>query len=58
MRIAALTIELLGHKGKLQFTQTTHSLVVTLPKEKVSDIACGLRITGRDFKAMSAAEGQ
>jgi alpha-L-fucosidase len=45
-------IELLGHKGRLQFTQTTESLVVSLPSEKVSDIACGLKVTGSELKAV------
>jgi alpha-L-fucosidase len=44
-------IELLGHKGRLQFTQTTESLVVAMPPEKVSDIACGLKITGSNLMA-------
>jgi alpha-L-fucosidase len=49
-------IQLLGHKGRLQFTQTTNSLVVTMPSEKVSDIACGLRIAGSHLKAMLTPE--
>ena len=49
-------VELLGHKGRLQFTQTTDALVVAMPSEKVSDIACGLRITGSDLKAVLTGE--
>jgi len=43
-------IELLGHKGKLKFTQTTDELVVELPDVKLSDLTCALRITGGNFK--------
>ncbi|MGA2866507.1 MAG: alpha-L-fucosidase [Verrucomicrobiota bacterium] len=49
-------IELLGHKGRLHFTQTAEALVVTLPAEKVSDIACGLKITGRNLKPSATTE--
>jgi len=49
-------IELLGHEGRLQFTQTTNSLLVAMPPQKVSDIACGLRITGSDLKAVLIPE--
>ena len=39
-------VELLGHRGKLQFTQTANGLVVTLPAVKPCDFACTLKITG------------
>jgi len=39
-------VELLGHKGKLKFTQTADGLCVTLPAPKRSDLAIALRITG------------
>jgi alpha-L-fucosidase len=43
-------VELLGHKGKLRFTQTAEGLAVELPNEKVSDLTCSLRITGANFR--------
>lgn len=43
-------IELLGHKGDLAFTQTAEGLVVNLPEQKLSAIACSLKITGRDLR--------
>jgi alpha-L-fucosidase len=43
-------VELLGHKGKLKFTQTADGLVVELPAEKLSDLTCSLKITGRNLK--------
>ncbi len=42
-------VELLGHRGKLKFSQTVDGLVVTLPAKPpgdVSDLSCALRITG------------
>src|ERR1035438_8591232 len=33
-------VELLGHKGKLQFTQTAEGLTVELPEQKLSDLTC------------------
>jgi alpha-L-fucosidase len=53
-------VELLGHKGKLPFTQTAKGLAVTLPAVKPCDFACALRITGTNFKPSgeaSAASG-
>ena len=47
-------VELLGHKGKLAFTQTPEGLRVTLPAQKPSEIACSLRITGSDLKPVAA----
>ena len=46
-------VELLGHKGKLQFTQTANGLVVTLPAEKPCDFACTLKITGSNLKPVT-----
>jgi alpha-L-fucosidase len=43
-------VELLGHKGKLPFTQTASGLVVTLPAEKPCDFACTLKINGANLK--------
>jgi alpha-L-fucosidase len=43
-------VELLGHKGKLQFEQTTEGLIVTLPAAKLSDLTCSLKITGSNLK--------
>ncbi len=43
-------VELLGHKGKLKFTQTADGLEVELPGEKLSDLTCSLRITGSNLK--------
>ncbi|MGO9479575.1 MAG: alpha-L-fucosidase [Limisphaerales bacterium] len=43
-------VELLGHKGKLIYTQTADGLAVELPGEKLSDLTCSLRITGRNLK--------
>jgi len=43
-------VELLGHKGKLEFTQTAEGLTVQLPAEKLSDLTCSLRITGSNLK--------
>jgi alpha-L-fucosidase len=46
-------VELLGHKGKLQFEQTTEGLVVTLPAAKLSDLTCSLKITGSNLKPVT-----
>jgi len=43
-------IELLGHRGKIEFAQSPEGLAVTLPEEKTSDLACCLRISGKNFK--------
>jgi alpha-L-fucosidase len=39
-------VELLGHKGKLNFTQSADGLVVSLPAEKPCEYAWSLKITG------------
>jgi alpha-L-fucosidase len=49
-------IELLGYRGKLTFTQTTNGLVVELPREKLSDLTCSLKITGRNLKPVPLAD--
>jgi alpha-L-fucosidase len=46
-------VELLGHKGKLQFEQTTEGLVVTLPAARLSDLTCSLKITGSNLKPVT-----
>ncbi len=43
-------VQLLGHDGDLNFTQTTNGLSVQLPPEKLGDLTCSLRITGRDLR--------
>ena len=43
-------VELLGHRGRLKFTQTGDGLTVDLPPEKLSDLTCALRINGRNLK--------
>jgi alpha-L-fucosidase len=43
-------VELLGHKGPLKFTQTAEGLTVELPAEKLSDLTCSLRITGKNLQ--------
>ena len=40
-------IRLLGHDGKLEWSQTDEGLVVTLPAEKPCDYAFTLKITGQ-----------
>jgi alpha-L-fucosidase len=43
-------VTLLGHHGKLKFSQTEEGLVVELPAQKISDLACSLKITGRQLQ--------
>ena len=43
-------VDLLGHHGKLKFTQTADGLTVELPGEKLSDLTCSLRITGTNLQ--------
>ena len=52
---AVTQVELLGHNGKLEFSQTTAGLAVSLPAEKTSEVACCLRIAGKNFKAVPLA---
>ncbi len=44
------SVELLGYKGKLKFTQTAERLIVNLPDKKTSDLTCSLKITGNHLK--------
>jgi alpha-L-fucosidase len=46
-------VELLGHKGKLTFTQTADGLAVELPGERLSDLTCSLRISGDNLKPVT-----
>jgi alpha-L-fucosidase len=46
-------VELLGHKGKLKFTQAPDGLVVELPDEKLSDLTCSLKITGSQLQPVN-----
>jgi alpha-L-fucosidase len=39
-------VDLLGHAGKLAFTQTPEGLTVMLPAQPLNPIACALKITG------------
>ena len=48
-------VELLGHHGKLKFTQTADGLAVELPAEKLSDLTCSLRITGSNLMPVPIA---
>ena len=43
-------VELLGHKGKLKFTQTKDGLAVELPADAKADLTCGLRLSGSNLK--------
>jgi alpha-L-fucosidase len=47
------SVKLLGHWGKLKFTQTTDDLVVELPDKKLSDLTCTLKITGTNLKPVN-----
>ncbi|HWW00545.1 MAG TPA: alpha-L-fucosidase [Candidatus Acidoferrum sp.] len=49
-------VNLLGYKGKLDWTQTATGLVVSLPAQKVSEYTCALRINGTELKAAPVAE--
>jgi alpha-L-fucosidase len=46
-------VELLGHKGKLKFTQTADGLTVELPGEKLTDLTCSLKITGGNLQPVT-----
>jgi len=49
-------VELLGHKGKLPFEQTTEGLVVTLPQREGTVYTTALSIAGDNLKPIPAAE--
>jgi alpha-L-fucosidase len=53
---AVSAVSLLGREGKLEFAQGPEGLVVTLPREKLSDIACSLKISGQDLKPAPGSE--
>ncbi len=46
------SVSLLGSDAKLEWKQTADGLVVTLPKQKVSEFTAALKITGSDLKAV------
>jgi len=48
------SVELLGSKGKLKFTQDAEGLKVTLPADKPCDYAFALKITGLKMNAAGA----
>jgi len=43
-------VELLGFRGKIAYQQTEEALVVTLPGQPLSQIACVLKIAGKALK--------
>ena len=43
-------VELLGHQGKLNLTQTKEGLTVTLPVDAKPGLTCALRISGKNLK--------
>jgi alpha-L-fucosidase len=48
-------VQLLGHRGKLDWTQTEKGLAVTLPNQKPCDYVYGLRIRGRGLTPIPVA---
>ncbi len=46
------SVSLLGSDAKLEWKQTAEGLMVTLPKEKVSEFTAALKIAGSDLKAV------
>jgi len=46
-------VELLGHQGNLEFTQSQEGLKVILPADAKADLTCGLRIQGKNLKPVS-----
>jgi len=53
---AVTGVSLLGHDGKVEWTQTAEGLVVTLPEKKVSPYTCGLKIAGTGLKPAPLVE--
>ncbi len=47
-------VELLGHSSKLAYKQTADGLLVTLPSQPISTIACALKIRGQSLRPSSA----
>ena len=50
------SISLLGHDGKVEWSQTDEALVVTVPVQPVSTYTCALKITGEDLQAVPVPE--
>jgi alpha-L-fucosidase len=48
-------IELLGGSGELKFNQTANGLTVELPAQKISDMACTLKIAGSNLQPVKLA---
>ena len=46
-------VELLGSAGKIAFKQTAEGLLVTLPAQPLSQIACTLKITGQQLRPLA-----
>jgi alpha-L-fucosidase len=46
-------VELLGYRGKLNFTQNSEGLAVELPTQKISDLTCSLKISGSNLKPVT-----
>jgi len=47
-------VSLLGHEGKLQWSQTAEGLVATLPAQKPCQYAFTLKISGEQLKPAPA----
>jgi len=50
------SVSLLGHDGKVEWTQTTNGLVVKLPAQKVSEYTAALKITGTGLHPVVVSE--
>ena len=50
------SVSLLGYRGKIDWTQTTNGLVVTVPAQQVSPYTAALKITGTDLRPVQSAE--
>jgi alpha-L-fucosidase len=54
------SVSLLGHEGKVEFSQSEEGLTITLPAQKPCDHAVAFKIAGEDFKPVEvkvAAQG-
>ena len=49
------TVDLLGHAGKLDWTQTGDGLIVTMPEQKPCDHVFALKIMGADLRPVPVA---
>jgi alpha-L-fucosidase len=47
-------VQLLGYSGKIAFQQTADALLVMLPGQPISQIACSLKITGQNLRPPAA----